>query len=837
MNEVGAVGVPVGAAIGAANRVGVQGARAMQESARPITRFTGRALESAAVNPAKFAAKEGVYAVGAGTGSGVAREMVSDNDPTTDTGAELTADILGALAGGGGVAAGQYVSRGARDMGAAVARPEAFATDQARAEAAATLGRAYGSPQVPSGAMDTSQLSTALRTGPRVGNTIPGYKDSVSDVTQDPGLAALEFSRQNSGDGAGVFAVRRQDNQRAADTALSDAAPTASPGAFSDAARTRRTDIATQIEDYLDQLNLDLGQTTEGLSPSMTSEARGQTVRGALDEALGQARSAEREAWSAVSGQADPAPLAYAFDRLYGNLTQSERRVVDDARAAIDTPGSLGGAPGSGDDMLSAILGPDGRPYPRPQAPVSEMTRLEEITSLRSEFTSAQRAAEAAGDPNKSRILGQFVAAIDTYLDTAPDVAEPLRAARAVSKDLNDRFTRRGDPVADSLATRPSGGPAVPDSNVPGRFVQPDTRDAASIDRLLAEADSDEVRSALQDQILDTVRSRGLLDSPDRLDAFLGQYSRVFEKFPELKQSFGTAAGLKREIASTETGQRAMQRDLFSASGNAVGRYLQYGDERAKDAMNTVLRSKDPAAAMDELLSFVDDTPQAVEGARAAFWDALKGKAQSTGTSTRTGGGGQSWRYQDVFNFVNEPGNAAAMERLYRDDPEHLGHLRELASALSGANFGTTGRAAGSSGTPQGVFAGSLPSAESVGSRVFAVNRGVVSPQFAAFNLGSVMARKIARGTYSEQFNRILDQALLDPDVAEKLTREYNPANVAALARWAKGWGIAEAPEIAALLAEDLPESEDDQMQEAIGRPGPLRMELTDPENRRRESR
>ena len=148
-----------------------------------------------------------------------------------------------------------------------------------------------------------------------------------------------------------------------------------------------------------------------------------------------------------------------------------------------------------------------------------------------------------------------------------------------------------------------------------------------------------------------------------------------------------------------------------------------------------------------------------------------------------------------------------------------------------------SGRAAGSSGTPQGVFAGSLPSAESVGSRVFAVNRGVVSPQFAAFNLGSVMARKIARGTYSEQFNRILDQALLDPDVAEKLTREYNPANVAALARWAKGWGIAEAPEIAALLAEDLPESEDDQMQEAIGRPGPLRMELTDPENRRRESR
>lgn len=822
--EVGAAALPIAGAIAGGARTGVQGARAMQESARPITRFTGRALESAATDPTKFALKEGMYAASAGTGAGVAREMVSD-DPEE----QMWADLIGSIFGVGGAVGAQYAGRGAMDLGRAVVGSDNFARDMASADVAARLGQAYGSPTAPSGAMDTEMLSAVLRGGKRVGDTVPGYRDSVADVTQNPGLAELEYSRQ-AGPGAGPFKERRVANQDAASAALDDVAPNGTPGMFSDAARTKRSDIIAQTEAYLNDLAGQSAEIESRVAPTMPSEARGQAIRGSLEDSLAAARAQEREAWSAVQGEVDTTDLAASFDEYYGGLTASEKRIVDDARAAIETPKDLAPGPETPEqEVYSAILNEFGRPFVKDiPKPVAEMQSLDEVTSLRSEFTDAARKAAAAGETNKARILGNFVDRIDAYLDTVPDVAEPLANARGVSRDLNDRFTRRGTGIADSLATRPSGGPTVPDSNVPRRFVQPDRAQAVDVDNLLRETnDAGEVRAAIQDEILDTVDRRGLLAKPDQLEAYLGEYSRVFEKFPDLKKDLGTAAGLRRQFDDASRGQAQMNRELNSASGNAIGRYLQYGDERAKDAMGTVLNAKDPAAAMDELLAFVDDTPEAVEGARAAFWDAMKGKTQSVGASTRTGRGNQAWRFNDVAKFVNDPANSAVLDRLYRNDPEHLARIRELAGALGAADFSVTGRAAGASGTAQGIFGAVAPSAESVGSRIFAVNRGVVSPQFAAFNLGSVMARKLIRTRYAGQFNELLDKALLDPDLAAILTQEFNPASAAALNRWAKAWGFTMVPSMLEGLDDgEGPYGADDLVDTIMAPREPLRLDI-----------
>ena len=69
------------------------------------------------------------------------------------------------------------------------------------------------------------------------------------------------------------------------------------------------------------------------------------------------------------------------------------------------------------------------------------------------------------------------------------------------------------------------------------------------------------------------------------------------------------------------------------------------------------------------------------------------------------------------------------------------------------------------------------------------------------------MARRAILRGRGQQFQQLLDEALLNPEVAEMLLREHNPANVDAMSRWAKGWAGARAPVFVDMLKEDVSES------------------------------
>ena len=812
-NEVGAATLPLAGALTAANRMGVQGARAMQESARPISRFAGRVVESAAVNPGRFAANELGFATAAGTGAGLAREVAPE-------GMEDTFDFLGALTGALGLAGAQTVGRTASDVGSAVTGRGG--SQLVRDEVAGQLGRAAGAPMAPSGAIDTAGLAQTLRSGRTISDIVPGYRPTTADVSQNPGLAALEYGRGTGGPNTGLFSQRRESNRVAAGEAVSDLRPAATPGAFSDPARARRDELLrdAEIQTYLAETQLE--DATRQLQSVMSGEARGQTIRSALEEALGAAREVERAAWSVVQGEADPRPLAQRFSAVADSLTASERRVISDMAAAIGTPGSFDG-------------------------PV----RLEEITSLRSELTSAVR--EAADNPNRQRILSRFVDELDAYLDSAPDLAEALSSARAVSRDLNDRFTRRGAAIADALARRPSGGPAMPDSAVPGRFVQPDRGQASEIDRLLSEAGEQisgpgpvpgtsvaqpappggptnlspaapnnvaPVREAVRDQILDDVGRGGLLDRPDRLDQFVGDRSQLFGRFTDLRDDLRAAGGLRRTADEARQAQSALTRELGGPDGqpgaSTVARYLSFGDERAPDAMAAVVGARDPARAVDELLTFVGDNPQAVEGARSAFWQLMERRTRSSGATTRMGGGEQPIRFQQLDTFLRDPATRAVAERLYRDNPEHLRNLTAIAESLRTVDFGATGRVPNSSGTPQGLRGSEiLPSTETLGSRGFAFARGQVGLPFLGLNIGSVIARRAILRGRGQEFQELLDQALLHPDLAATLLRDSNPADIRAMTRAARIHLGNRAAFLDDLLTDDEPSFEDTIMRDA----------------------
>lgn len=781
-NEIGAAMIPAGGALVAAGKMGLQGARNM---GGPI----GDIVESAAVNPNRFATKELAVSGGAGAGAGAAREVASDGDQSTITPGEAAADILGALVGGVATQGTMIAGGAARDMvGAITGRG---GSDMVKTVVANEIGTAAGAPEIRPGVTDTSGLATLLSGAKRVGDTIPGFVESTGDVLKNPGVQALEYGRQ-SGPNAGLYNQRRSQNVEAVDTAIEDLAPDATPGAFREPMAANRDAALAESGAAASAAQEAFETAAQKLQTSMSGEARGQTIRGALDEALGAARAVEREAWSAVSGEVDPAPLAAAFEDVTNGLTMAERRAVADLGESIASPGVLAG---------------EGNPD------------LAEITSLRSELLSGVRQATANGDANKARIIEKYIQSIDTYMDGIPRLAEPLKAAREVSFDLNERFTRRGTPTADALASRPTGGPVLPDSSVAGRFIQPDEGQASNIDRILREGGSNaDVQAALADEI--KAGAQPFLNKPDQLEAYVKQYGTVFEKFPDLKAELGTAAALRRNADAALTAKSEAEARLGAPGkpgSSAVAKYLQYGDERAVDAMAGVVNAKDPKAAIDELMSFAGTDPQTIEGARSAFWQLMRRDAKSSGATTKTAAGDQPWRPASLYNFLSDPKRAAVAERLYADNPEHLENLRGIAEELRGVDLRTSAKAPNTSGTPQSLQGNAiLPSTETLASRSFAIQRGQVGIAYTGVSLASVMAKRAQMIGRGKEYQTLLDKALLDPKAAEFLMKEYNPANAAAMARTAKSFlGVRSAWVDEALIGSDTGE-DDEEMQNTI---------------------
>jgi len=247
---------------------------------------------------------------------------------------------------------------------------------------------------------------------------------------------------------------------------------------------------------------------------------------------------------------------------------------------------------------------------------------------------------------------------------------------------------------------------------------------------------------------------------------------------------------------------------------SSVANYLTYGDEKAEQAMKGVLASRDPAASIDELITFVGDAPKAVEGARKVFWDIMQGKSRAGGRTTADINGAQPWPPQALSDFLDNPTNAAVAERLYRENPEHLTRIREISDALKGVDTRNAAKAPNSSGTAQGMSS-QLLTPEALQSRAYAYMSGRISGTFLVTSIASVLVRRGVRKAQEQGYQRMMDDILTNADTAALMMKANNPANRQALAKKAKGWYGAEASSILnALSVDDSDEDNDAVMRE-----------------------
>jgi hypothetical protein len=749
--EVGGMAVPVGGQLAAAARTTLPAVRESGGLGKYL-------LEPFLVDPAKAVGKEVAAATAAGTGAGIANLFVDPNTPQGQL-----ADFGGAMGGVGLASLGDVLLRGLGNVaGAAFQRPSYI--DQTVKDAVVDrLGKAGGLDEQ-AGPMDTQALVDAIE-NPRAGRpseVIPGFKESIADVTGDPGLAAFEYSRQ-SGPNAGQFAQRRGANNEAVDTAMRNVEPQETPGAFRDALSTEADARLRAASGATDAAQSEFDNFIATLRPNMGAEERGATIRGGLQNAERAARESEDSVWRAITGEVDPTDLPARFDAAQESMPLARQDLID---------GNWRNVP----DRLTDV--PEGEAIP----PVN----IDEMTSLRSVMLTEQRNALRGPQPdrNKAEAIQRYIDEIDGYMgEAAPrETIAQIDTARGVSRQVNEDFNRPNDPIARVLSTK-EGRPDVPDSAVGKQFVQPDSRQASNIDRLLAQTDLSSqavpVRDALRNEILDGVD----LTDPARMDAYLNQFSRVFDRFPDLRGEIEQAAGAGRGV---KTAQDAQVQTETQIEKGQVGKYLQYSDANAERAISEVLSAKDPGKAADELLSFVDGNPKAAEGARAAFWQKLKTEAQSSDNAQRSMTGGRQWRGDWLKSFLDKPATAAVAERLYRDAPEQLDTLRKYAEVLDNVDLRQRGRAPGTSGTAQGT--NPVLSPETLQSRFYAYMRGQVGGTYLATSIAAVVARRWVRRAQTEAIERLTDKVLLNPDEAAILLKENNPANRAALARKAKGW-------------------------------------------------
>jgi hypothetical protein len=765
--ELGAASVP---AVGLAAQFGGRGLAAGR-AAPELAKLFG--AEAAAVNPARFLGNEATYATAAGLGASAANEFTGNQN-----GENAWIDAGGAVAGVGATGIAEAAIRSGTDIARAFFGNGSFQDEVVREAVMRDLAAAGGITAAPGEAPDLTPLIQQA-SGSRVADAIPGYQESLADRTRNPGIAAMEYSRQ-SGPNAGTYAQQRANNNAAIDEAFAPLEPQGSPGQFSTALETERTARVGAAAQQTAAARTAFDNATRDLLPALTAEGRGANIRTALQDASDGAKEILSEAW----------------------------RPLDQAEQSVDM-GILRAAFGEAADATPMALQnrlPEAAGVPSrlidPENPNTIMQPLSEVMGIRTALTDELR--EAGITPQRRRLVEDHITRLDSYLDEVvpTDLRQQYDTARAATRDYNDRFTRPQTAIAQTLAER-EGLPRSPDSSTAGRFVQSDQGRISDFEALMREAGSDDrVTTAVRDQILQDVRQRGLLDNPQALNEYLGQYGTVFGRFPALRQELGNAGALRTALTDAETNQANVIRDLTSEGRSAVANYLRYHDVKAERAMQNIIASNDPPAAIDELLSFVGDAPQAVNGARKVFWDLMQSKSRTGGRTTMDINGNQPWSPTALAQFLENPSNNAVAQRLYRDNPEHLQRIEEIAEALKGVDTRNAAKAPNSSGTAQGMGS-QLFTPEALQSRLYAYGSGRISGTFLVTSLVSVLVRRGVRRAQEQGYQRMMDDILTNADTARLMMEANNPAARQALANKAKLWFGNEASSILNEMAGD----------------------------------
>lgn len=818
--EVGANALPVGATVGIGSRMGAEAARRMAASPGVVRGLVGSALEAGAVAPRALAAREAAYATAGGLGAGIANEAVGN----PQFGDNFWSDFIGSTAGVGALGLADAALGPVKRIYGAVTGDPSMTSDIVGEEVANRLinnstdmaEQAARSPDPARPRLDTAPLAARLRRPAPIEEAVPGYRANIGDRTQDPQLTTFAFNQDASMPGAA--ATRRAGNEVAVDQRMTGLDPGGDPAQFRAALEANRTQQLGAADEAARAAEAAAEAAAQGIQPGMRdATTRGASMREALADRLAAERARVREAYAPINEATvpvDAAPLAERFAATTDALPLNDRQRFLPAEASVPAQLVAPAVPPS----ASPILDVDGQPFVRPGSAATGEVPLREIASLRSGLTDDIRAANAApGQGQRARVAQGFRGEVDDFLES--NLPEGLRgqydAARAVRRDVADRFERPGTGIAETLRPREGGGYALDDSAVTQRFTPTDQGRVNDFQAVMREVGTDpRARNAIADEVMADVNARGLATRPEQLRKYLGERNIVLEAFPELRDRMAGAAAAREGATAARSTADETTRRLTTPSRSAQANYLQYGDEATVNAVRGVLAGPKPAEAARELVKAAGDSPEALRNARSALWEVVKQQKFSAPGVT----GNERWSGRRLKAMFDDPKTDAVVKELWRDNPKDLADIKKVFSALDGAEGSARARAPGSSGTAQAVngkFDPSL-STTSIASRARSVNRGQLSPGIAAIDLASTWLRNKSKQVQSRAIDTLTSAAVNNPGLAADLLEKFNPVDYVAKRRMlSQKYGV-RGTQLLNLL--DEMQQPDDPVKDAIGR-------------------
>jgi hypothetical protein len=347
------------------------------------------------------------------------------------------------------------------------------------------------------------------------------------------------------------------------------------------------------------------------------------------------------------------------------------------------------------------------------------------------------------------------------------DAAARYRTAADATKARVQTFN---NPVVGPALQERGGFYRIPETNVPQRFMgsQPATQaflDAGAQRPTMQEALASDLRRA-------ATNPDGTLN-PARYQTWLRSHSDALQSFPELQQRLGNAASAQEAVDAGAATARA-QTDAYRQS--AARHFL---NAEPRQAVTAAFNSRTPQSDFAELSRLVAGDPDAKAGLQQAIVDQMLGATQ---TSRPAGGTGISELNPAAFQKYLAK-NRAALSAVFT--PEQLASMYAVAADLRRAELSVSGsKIPGSPGTAQDIAATKSSVLGNILRRIgFAASGYYVGGLHGAIEgaVGGEAANAIRRAGI-DQVNKLIEDALLNPERARALLTEYSPKTAKSVA-------------------------------------------------------
>lgn len=356
-----------------------------------------------------------------------------------------------------------------------------------------------------------------------------------------------------------------------------------------------------------------------------------------------------------------------------------------------------------------------------------------------------------------------------------PENAQAYRAAANATRERAATFNT--NPVGQVLRKAPGGEYNMADSRVAGKFFRSGAGALEDAEALVkAVGDRPRAIAALQDYAASDLAAKasrpdGTLD-PVKFQRWMENHADALRAFPEFSAKFRDAASAETAIADAMTARREA---LDAFSKGVAAKFI--GSDPVV-AVDSVLRSKDPAGGMRELVDLVHDNPDAVAGLKRAIIDSIQRKAVGNELAGQTE---STFLKSDTFQtFVKR--NDAALSEVF--SPEEMDNLRAIAADLQRSNRSVTAaKLPGSPGTASDLI-GAGKSAAAAGEHrgsllgyILALAGEHVTGSVAPF-VGLIGAKvgSAIRNAGLAKADDLVTEALLNPELARTLLEEVTPA-------------------------------------------------------------